>query len=170
MSDRQIEPPAVTLRPVEDRDLHFLRRLYDSTRTGETVLLHAAAQKEDFLRMQFHAQHKHYRDNYPDARYEVIVRDGEDIGRLYVARMEHEIRLMDITLLPEHRNRGIGRMLVQQLLDEADQARKFVSLHVEEASPAKRLYERLGFQVVGGIAFYKLMHWIPAGLTPIVEG
>ena len=120
--------------------------------------------------MHFEAHHRHYHDNYPDARYEIIVRDGEDIGRLYVARMEHEIRLMDITLVTEHRGRGLGRMLVQQLLDEAEQSRKFVSLHVEKANPAKRLYERLGFKLAGGVGIYKLMHWIPAGLAPIGEG
>ena len=49
----------------------------------------------------------------------MIVRDGEDIGRLYVDHRTHEIRIVDIALLPAHRNQGIGRALVQAVLDEA---------------------------------------------------
>ena len=69
---------------------------------------------------------------------------------------------MDIALLPEHRNRGLGGALVRELLDEAAAAGCLVSLHVEENNPARRLYQRLGFRDVADVSFYKLMHWEPA--------
>ena len=124
-------------------------------------------QKTDFLRFQFEAQHVHYHEVYPDARYDVIVRGGEAVGRLYVQPMSHEIRIMDIALLPEHRNRGIGGALVREVLDEAAATQRFVSLHVEANNPARGLYQRMGFRDAGDVGVYVLMHWIPAGLTPV---
>lgn len=163
--------PGVTLRPVAEADLEFLYRVYAASRSDEMALLvdWSEEEVEQFLRFQFEAQHRHYQTHYPNARYDVIVREGEDAGRLYVQPMANEIRVMDIALLPEHRGQGIGRALMQEVLDEAASSQRFVSLHVEGNNPAKRLYERMGFTVVGEVSFYELMHWIPAGLTPRYE-
>jgi len=161
----------VVLRPIEDDDLEYLFRVYASSRAQEMSLLvqWSDIEKEIFLRDQFRLQHRHYQTHYPNARYDVIERDGEPIGRFYVERMKNEIRVMDIALLPAHRNQGLGRALMREVLDEAARERKFVSLHVEDRNPAKRLYERMGFTEAGDVSFYKLMRWIPNGLTPTFE-
>lgn len=161
--------PGVTLRASRDDDLDFLRELYASTRAGEMALLidWSAEQKQAFVSQQFEAQHRYYHQQYPAARYDVIELEGGRIGRLYVAEIEAdegtgekaELRLMDISLLPEQRNRGIGGALVRELLDEAAAAGRPVSLHVEESNPARRLYRRLGFRDVADVGFYKLMRW-----------
>jgi predicted GNAT family acetyltransferase len=100
----------------------------------------------------------------------VIELEGQRIGRLYVAELEAEqkaeLRLMDVALLPEYRNRGMGGALVRELLDEAAAAGRLVSLHVEENNPARRLYQRLGFRDVDDVSFYKLMQWEAAGKEP----
>jgi hypothetical protein len=90
------------LRAFAPHDLEFLYRVYAASRDAEMALLAdwSEARKEEFLRFQFEAQHRHYQEHYPDARYDVIVLEGDDVGRLYVARMRNEIRLMDIALLP----------------------------------------------------------------------
>jgi ribosomal protein S18 acetylase RimI-like enzyme len=170
--------PGVTLRAFRDDDLEFLCELYASTRADEMALLidWSQEQKQTFLRQQFDAQHGYYQQQYPAARYDVIELEGQRIGRLYVAELgageraeaseqpgqRAELRLMDIALLPEHRNRGMGEALVRELLDEAAAAGRLVSLHVEENNPARRLYQRLGFRDVADVSFYKLMHWEPA--------
>ena len=161
--------PDIVLRPAGDGDLEFLYRVYAASRADEMAMVvdWDEKQKEAFLRQQFDAQHRHYHAHYPDARYEIIVRDGEDIGRLYVEPMVNEIRVMDIALLAEHRGRGIGGALMREVLDEAAASDRFVSLHVEEHNPARGLYQRLGFTDAGEVTFYKLMHWLPAGLTPV---
>jgi ribosomal protein S18 acetylase RimI-like enzyme len=153
----------VTLRPSGEQDMDFLFRVYADSRAGEMALIAdwSDEQKDEFLRFQFRAQDNHYREHYPDARYDLILRDGRPIGRLYVCDLEEEIRLMDIALLATERNRGVGTALMQALLERATQQGKFVSLHVEEHNPAKRLYERLGFRDVADVSFYKLMHWHP---------
>ena len=151
----------VTLRPSQPVDLEFLYTVYAESRAEEMAVLidWNEAQKEQFLRFQFQAQHSHYQAHYPDACYDIIVKDGKDVGRLYVDRMDDEIRIMDIALLPDQRNHGIGQFLIDRVLHEAAASHNLVSLHVEDASSAKRLYERMGFVVVGEVSFYKLMHW-----------
>jgi ribosomal protein S18 acetylase RimI-like enzyme len=161
----------MTLRPCNAHDTEFLFRVYASSREREmsAVIDWDSGQKEAFLRDQFRLQHHHYQTHYPNARYDVIERNGEAVGRFYVERMRNEIRIMDIALLPEHRGQGIGRALLEEVLEEATRVGKFVSLHVEDDNPAKRLYERMGFVVAGEVSFYKLMHWIPAGVSPRYE-
>jgi len=153
----------VEVRPVRDADLDFLRRVYASAREDELAqATHwSDEQKREFLNGQFELQHRHYVENYPGARLGVITIDGRDVGRLYVDRWDDEIRLMDIALLPEFRNRGIGRSLVQELVDEATRTKKLLSCYVEASNPAKRLYDRLGFVEAGQHTFYLLMHFRP---------
>jgi ribosomal protein S18 acetylase RimI-like enzyme len=138
----------VALRPVEPGDEAFLCRVYASTRAEElAVVPWDEEQKDAFLRAQFEAQDRWYREHYTGATYEVVLIDGEPAGRLYVHRGEREIRIMDIALLREHRGNGVGTSLLRDLLAEAETAGKRVTIHVERLNPALALYERLGFSV-----------------------
>ncbi len=149
------------LRPETEEDLEFLYHLYASTRADEMAAVDwTPEEKEAFLRMQFSAQRSYFREHYGDARFDVIERDGQAIGRLYVARGPDDIRVVDIALMPEHRGQGLGGGLMRALLDEAAAAGKSVSIHVEVYNPALRLYERLSFQAKGeDNGVYRLMEW-----------
>ena len=111
--------------------------------------------------MQFNAQRQQYDEVYPQAENGIVLRNDRPVGRMLVNRSEHEITLIDIALLPEYRNAGIGTDLVQKLLAEAFVARKPVRLHVWKSNPAMRLYERLGFSVVGDQSAYLEMLFQP---------
>jgi ribosomal protein S18 acetylase RimI-like enzyme len=115
--------------------------------------------------MQFSAQDSHYRAAYPRARYDLVVRGDDVLGRLYVDRAQEAWLVIDIALLPAHQGRGIGTRLLTQLLSEAAAAAKPVRLHVERFNPAQRLYGRLGFRVVADEGVYLLLERNP-GLVP----
>lgn len=151
------------LRPATAADDAFLQRVYASSRQDELAQLPwSEAEKRAFLAMQFDAQDRHYRAHFPDARFDVVERGGVPIGRLIVERTEDEIRLLDIALLPEHRGAGAGSALLRELLAEAAASSKRVTIHVERANPARRLYERLGFRVEEDEdAIYLFMAWRP---------
>lgn len=158
------------LRPVQERDEAFLFELYASTREEELGPLEwSAAARETFLRQQFEAQSSHYRQYYPEASFDVIELEGRPIGRLYVARWDDEIRIVDISLVPEHRGRGIGSHLLLALMDEAAASGARASIHVERFNAALRLYERLGFVAVADRGVYLLMEARP-GLSPGPSG
>jgi ribosomal protein S18 acetylase RimI-like enzyme len=136
----------LTLRPCLPEEGEFLYQVYASTREEELARVPwNDAEKDAFLRMQFHAQHTHYHTHYADADYQIILRSGVPIGRIYVHRAADEISLMDIALLPAWRGCGIGTRLIRAVLDEADRAGTLTSLYVELSNPAMRLYSRLGF-------------------------
>ncbi|HYP41543.1 MAG TPA: GNAT family N-acetyltransferase [Chloroflexia bacterium] len=156
----------ITFRPITSDDEALLYRIYASTREDEMALVDwDEAQKAAFLIMQFTAQHRYYQEHYPDAAFEVILLNGQPAGRLYVDQWPEEVRIVDITLLPEYRNAGIGTTLLKGILEEAAQAGKRVSIHVERFNPAMRLYERLGFSTVGEHGVYYLMEWLPGNST-----
>lgn len=153
----------VSLRPVTPKDDSFLARLYASTRAEELAVTGwSDEEKAVFCRRQFDAQTAHYTEHYPGASLQVIERAGGPIGRLYVARWEREIRIMDIALLPEHRGTGIGTKLLRELQEEARSAGKTLTIHVERFNLALRLYERLGFKMVEDKGVYLLMEWSDA--------
>ena len=59
--------------------------------------------------------------------------------------------LFSIIVSAEHRNRGVGRALIEELILLAKNTFKIEILHLEvyEGNPAKHLYERLGFTSFG---------------------
>jgi GNAT superfamily N-acetyltransferase len=150
----------VSLRPITPEDVSFLAGVYASTRWDELAPTGwSDEEKAVFCRRQFDAQSAHYRENYPDASFQVIESAGVSIGRLYVAPWEKEIRIVDISLLPEHRGSGIGTKLLHDLQEEARSVGKSLTIHVERFNPALRLYERLGFQQIEDKGVYLLMEW-----------
>ena len=152
----------VTLRPIAVEDMEFLHRLYASTRQDELRRVGwSDEQKEAFLRFQFDAQHHYYREQFPNATFDVVLDGERPIGRLYVDRRADEIRLIDIALLPEQRGKGTGGSLMRQTLAEARLAGKPVRIHVERENPARRLYDRLGFRSIEEQGVYDLMEWRP---------
>ena len=153
---------SISLRTIVPGDQEFLFTVYSSTREEELARVDwNAAQKESFLRMQFEAQSKSYAENYPGAEFQMILLDGEPVGRLYVDRRADEIRIVDIALLPEARGRGIGSALLNQILDQARAAGLPISIHVERMNPALHLYQRLGFRLLEDKGVYLLMEWTP---------
>jgi ribosomal protein S18 acetylase RimI-like enzyme len=137
--------------PIRPDDEDFLFRLYASTRQEEiSAWGWNQAQQEAFLRMQFTAQRRWYDVAYVGAEHRLILENrgeiDEPIGRILVRRAKGVIDLVDISLLPGHRNRGIGTALLRELIEESRQSRATVRLQVLRSNEsAIRLYRRLGF-------------------------
>lgn len=152
----------VVVRPESREDEPALLAIHASTRAHEMALVDwTDAQKDAFLRMQFDAQLRHYRATCPGAAFQVIECDGEVVGRYYVHVSDSDVRVIDISLLPHVRGRGIATMLLSRTIAEAGARGCRVSLHVEIENPARRLYERLGFRAVQAHGFRVLMSTIP---------
>ena len=150
----------ITLRPVKESDDEFLLTVYASTRAEEMERVPwTAEQKDAFVRMQFAAQKSHYAAEYPRASHDMICADGTPVGRIYLDRDAGRLHILDITVLPQHRNAGIGSFLLRQLLQEAAGSSKPVNIYVENFNPSLRLFKRLGFQVAEENGFQLLLKW-----------
>lgn len=115
--------------------------------------------KKAFIDMQFEAQSNHYLNHYANAAFMIIEMEGRSIGRLYVDRTATEIRIVDISLLPQYRRRGIGTMYLQTLLEEATGRGVPVTIHVETFNPAMQFYLRLGFRQKCTNGLYHFLQW-----------
>jgi GNAT superfamily N-acetyltransferase len=155
----------LTLRPITDEDLPFLRRLYGMTRAEELAQVGwDDATREAFLDQQFSAQHTAYQTTYQGATFDVLLQDGVPVGRLYVMRWPREIRIVDIALVPEARGQGLGTALLERLIAEAGVVGVPLGIHVEKFNPALQLYLRLGFEVIADREVYWYMERSHASL------
>lgn len=146
---------SVTLWPISASDQDFLFDVFCSARAELIESLDLPdVQKAQLMRIQFQAQIDAYRNQYPNADFDLLMVDGKRAGNLYAQRGPDDFVLIDITLLPEHRNMGIGGTLVRQLLAEARAAGKALNAHVRKGNPAWRLWQRLGFRLVGDDGVY----------------
>ena len=145
-----------------EADRPFAAALYASTRAEEVAQTGWPAEMQHtFLTQQFEAQHAHYRRHYPDAEWLIVEREGTAIGRLYREEWAREIRVIDISIAAASRGAGIGRAILEDVIADAAGRGKAVSIHVEKNNPARRLYQRLGFEVVEDKGVYDLMEKRP---------
>lgn len=153
----------ITLRPATDADRDFLFEAYAATRDAELAQVPwTDAQKRVFLWQQFEAQDHEYRRAYPDGEFRVIELSTHRVGRLYLRHGATDTRIIDLALLPEFRNWGIGSRLLGELAQEADRSGRTLSIHVEVFnSGARRLYERFGFELTEDKGVYLLLTRAP---------
>ncbi|MEJ2766999.1 GNAT family N-acetyltransferase [Photobacterium sp. MCCC 1A19761] len=139
---------SLALRPIRKSDQRFLRDLYCTSRDYEMSQVDLSeSQKKAFLRQQFALQTKHYDKVYREAELQIIMKDGQPIGRLYADynAQANQFHLIDITLLREYRGLGIGRYLIEGLKARAASANASLSLYVHSFNPALKFYQGLGF-------------------------
>ena len=151
----------LTVRAVKPADEAFLLFVYDSSRAEELAQVPwPEGQREAFVKWQFDLQRREYDARFPGAEYDVILVDDQPAGRIWIGRDGEEIHLLDIVVLPEFQNRGVGRALLSSLIDEAKQSGKALRHTVFVMNnDALRFYERLGFAIVGDLGAYKQMEW-----------
>jgi len=164
LSEQQTSLPSgerLTLRAVTADDEALLLSVYDSSRADELAPVQwQEGQREAFVKWQFDLQRREYDARFPDAEYAVILVDDQPAGRIWIGRDTEEIHLLDIVVLPEFQNRGVGRALLKGLIDEARQTGKALRHYVFVMNAdALRFYERLGFVVIEEIGAYKHMEW-----------
>ncbi len=149
-------------RPELPEDEAFLREVFAGTRENELAMLAGnAAMRQVFLNLQYQAMRRGYAAQFPAAEFSVILLGDQRVGRQVVDRSANGWRLVDIALLPDFRHRGIGTRCLQDLLAEAAKAGQSVRLQVFQGSPARRLYERMGFAKTGDSGPGVEMAWRP---------
>jgi ribosomal protein S18 acetylase RimI-like enzyme len=92
------------------------------------------------------------RERFKEVKVEdhfILQLSGEDVGCLSYRESETEVRLARIFILPQYQNRGFGTQIIREIMAEANCKGLPIRLTVLRVNPARLLYERLGFNVVG---------------------
>ena len=88
-----------------------------------------------------------------DGRHRLLVAEegGALLGYAWYEFVLDEGYVGNVAVAAEHRRRGVGRLLTEDMLSDARAKRlAFLTLEVRESNiPARGLYEKTGFQVVG---------------------
>jgi GNAT superfamily N-acetyltransferase len=154
---------SISLRPIAPEDSTFLLNLYKSSRGDDLRGLGWDDERiSEFLDMQYEAHQRFHASEYKKAVDQVVLRGNEAVGRVTFEPREHEIRCVELALLPGHRNVGIGTRLIRELQTEAKRQKKPLRLQVIRFSRSVSLFERLGFQRISETGTHFQMEWRPA--------
>ena len=106
-------------------------------------------------------QWNYFREHFVLSRCQIVLVDSQPAGYFQVAREADHFFIEFIILAPAYHRRAVGTTLIQDLLAEANRAKLPVGLQVLRISPARRLYERLGFVTFGETETHFLMEATP---------
>jgi GNAT superfamily N-acetyltransferase len=125
------------LRPAEPTDFDFCQHTYfaSMTPTIEALQLDLSRQRDSFA-LRWHA-----------AEVRIIALRRKEVGWLQTGSSTDAIFVKQLYLEESFQRRGIGSCVMRTVIDEAAHEGKAVTLAVVKMTPARRLYERLGFSL-----------------------
>ena len=128
----------------------FAYRLFASDKLSQFAAAGVPqSQAEMLVQMQWRGRNLTYAEQYPGSEDWVIsLADGTPVGRYSLQQTAQGMRMIDLGVLPEHRNRGIGSQVLRQVSGMIAAAKGILSLRVEKNNPALRLYTRLDFTAI----------------------
>ncbi len=127
------------LRPATEADFVFMR---------DTKLDGLEPYVRELWGWDRREQERKARDEFAPSNRWIIVSGGIDAGYVHVERDADAVTLAGIYLIPSMRRRGLGAAVIQRVIDDARADGKPVALRVLRPNPARRLYQRLGFEIV----------------------
>src|SRR6476646_6659713 len=89
------------------------------------------------------------RKDFDSLFFEIVCYQGIDIGAISVIEKDNTLFLNYLAILPLYQGKRFGTQILHQLLEQAAERRMLVTLNVMHVNPAKTLYERIGFKVLG---------------------
>ena len=150
------------VRRCDASDDTFLYDVFVTTWQSEVAALPNQNLAQHVLRIQHIAQERRFASGFPGHERYVVLADGEPAGRLYVDQSGQDIALLDLTLLPGFRGRGIGSAVVRDLLTAAGREDRKVTLRVPRRQHrATDFYTRLGFRLVSVDDVDNFFDWEP---------
>ena len=141
MRKRLARNGAITLRPATEADAEFVFAVLRAGLRPHVVATWGAWDEA--------WQHRRFLESFVPAMHQIVEESGRAVGCLAVEERSDQVFLARIFLLPEAQGRGIGTGLIRTLCASAHRRRLPVELSILKVNPARRLYERLGFTVVG---------------------
>jgi ribosomal protein S18 acetylase RimI-like enzyme len=153
--------PERGLRAAGSEDEALLWRLFAEDKAAPLAAIGMGeAQSRPLIEMQYRGRKMTYSARYPDAADSILIDDqGAAVGRLLVDRKPDCWRVVDIAILKAYRGKGLGTSALTECQRQCQEAGARMELQVDQGNPARRLYERLGFQATREDAVAVEMVW-----------
>lgn len=158
------------LKAATEQDASFLFKLFEAQKTAELELYHVDIHfKNSIISMQWNSKNQSYLHSFPNLQTFVILHEEQAVGSCMIDYTPQEIHVIDILISSTFRNLNIGTLLFKQLQLEAQQQKIPLRLQVAVDNPAKRLYDRLGFNIYQSDPVYLSMEWIPSSFQSTIS-
>ncbi len=131
----------IELRKAAPEDYDFVRSVHHRTMQGYVEDFFGSWDQDD--------QDQRLARTYKIEEAWIIVLGETDVGWLARRDSEENLLLTEFYITPAYQNQRIGTRILRNLISEARRKNKSVSLGVLKNNPARRLYEREGFKVIG---------------------
>ncbi len=79
----------------------------------------------------------------------IILASHKKVGLLKCIETKAEIEILQLQVLPGYQGKGIGKQILKGVISKAEAENKNLRLNVLKENPARHLYERNGFKIVG---------------------
>ena len=149
-----IDYSLIKLIPADETDKEFS---YQVKKAAEGEYITLMFGWDENVQRDFHA--KDWQRRKPD----IIIYDGKSIGTIAIIENEDCVEIGQFFILPDYQNKRIGTHLLKNILDNADQSGKNVTLRFLKNNPVKSLYVRNGFRVVQADEILYYMERKPGG-------
>jgi ribosomal protein S18 acetylase RimI-like enzyme len=138
----------IDLKPSGKNDKPFLKDLfYQQKRIEYKNFMYDEVLISSLIEMQYYAQQNSYSDQYPLAESFIAFFNNIPVGKIILDKSIN-YHIVDILILPNHQNKGVGTQIIKTVIKEAKEKSKDISLMVASHNPAKNLYKRLGFEII----------------------
>lgn len=141
----------ITYRKATENDLDYLLDLRTKTMVPHYAESNLPTDRETTL--------SRILDQFDKAH--IIFLDNQPIGLLKINRTDKNIDILQLQIDPGQQGKGLGRMILSDILDEASAAGKTASLSVLKTNKAQHLYLSLGFKTVSEDKYSFFMEFSP---------
>lgn len=150
---------SVTYKTASENDIDYLFDLRMKTMIPHYAKANLPTDRENTLK----------RILYQFEKGNIILLDDEPIGYLKVSRTDTHIDILQLQIDPSQQGKGLGKMILTDILKEASATGKIATLSVLKVNKAQHLYMSIGFKTVREDEHSYFMEFSSTGDTNLKE-
>jgi GNAT superfamily N-acetyltransferase len=147
------------LRPAHALDEAFLYEVFCTTWAHRVAALPNQNLARHVLRIQHIAQEREFSSRHPDHQKLVVLVGNEPAGRLYLDDDGASMQLLDLTLIPRFRGRGLGSGIVSGVCEQAAAGGRTLKVRVVRADATATGLWSPGFRRVAADDLADHLEW-----------
>jgi len=128
----------LTYRKATQTDIDYLLRLRKQTMNEHLINSGMDVSEENHLK----------RIMYQFDNAKIIYLNAKKIGLLKVSESQNKIEIIQFQIDPKYQQKGIGQIIIKSIIKKSSKKKLPVILSVLKVNKAKRLYERIGFNII----------------------